>query len=291
MVHLWLGKFVAAREDFEQSLKIHTPARRASSKATAAEDPRVAALINISTALSYLGYADQARERDADALAEANNLGHAYQRAYGLGLHFCNWTVQPIGDTFRRAETVFAIATEHGFPMWQTLAMVVRGWCLASLGKPDEGITQLQKCVTLWRSFGAEVGMPLFLTFLADAYGKAARPDEGLTQIEEAARLIEVRNERVYEAEMHRIQGELFRSMKKVPAAEASFREAITVARRQSAKLFELRSAMSMARLWCDQGKRDETRELLAPIYGWFTEGFDTLDLKGAKLLLDELSC
>jgi predicted ATPase len=132
--------------------------------------------------------------------------------------------------------------------------------------------------------------MPLFLTFLADAYGKAARPDEGLTQIEEAARSIEVRNERVYEAEMHRVQGELFRSMQKVSAAEASFGKAITVARRQSAKLFELRSAMSMARLWCDQGKRDETRELLAPIYGWFTEGFDTRDLKEARTLLDALT-
>jgi predicted ATPase len=99
-----------------------------------------------------------------------------------------------------------------------------------------------------------------------------------------------VRNERVYEAEMHRFQGELFRSMQKVSAAEASFREAVTVARRQSAKLFELRATMSMARLWRDQGKREEARELLAPVYGWFTEGFDTLDLKEGKALLDELS-
>jgi class 3 adenylate cyclase/predicted ATPase len=290
MVHLWLGNFVAARKDFEKSLKIHTPARRAPSKAPAAEDPRVAALINMSTALSYLGYADQARERDADALAEANNLGHAYQRAYALGLHFCNWTVQPVKDTFRRAETVYAIATEHGFPMWQTLATVVRGWCLASLGKPDEGITQLQKCVSLWRSFGAEVGMPLFLTFLADACGKAGQPDEGLKHIAEAARSIEVRNERIYEAEMHRIKGELFRSMQRVSAAEASFREAIAVARRQSAKLFELRAANSLAHLWRYQGNRELARDLLAPVYGWFTEGFDTLDLKEAKALLDELS-
>ena len=282
MVHLWLGNFVAARKDFEKSLKIHTPARRAPSKAPAAEDPRVAALINMSTALSYLGYADQARERDADALAEAIPMPTTLPSLLLI--------VQPVKDTFRRAETVYAIATEHGFPMWQTLATVVRGWCLASLGKPDEGITQLQKCVSLWRSFGAEVGMSLFLTFLADACGKAGQPDEGLKHIAEAARSIEVRNERIYEAEMHRIKGELFRSMQRVSAAEASFREAIAVARRQSAKLFELRAANSLAHLWRYQGNRELARDLLAPVYGWFTEGFDTLDLKEAKALLDELS-
>jgi hypothetical protein len=289
-VRMWFGNFVDAREDYEQCLKLHTPAGRVLFATVTAEDPRLAALINTSCALSYLGYADQARARDVEALAEANQLSRAYDRVYALGHFFCNWTVQPIEDTLRRADTVLATAAEHGFPMWQVLATVVRGWCVASLGKPDEGTTQLQECVTLWRSFGAEVGMPLFLTFLADAYGKAGQPEEGLKQIAEAARSMEVRNERVCEAEMRRIQGELFRSMQKVSAAEASFREGIAVARRQSAKLFELRSAMSMARLWRDQGKLDEARKLLAPVYGWFTEGFDTLDLGEAKALLEQLA-
>ena len=288
-VHTWLGNFVAGREDFEQGLKIHVPANRAPS-VSPVMDPRVAALTNLSSALSYLGYADQARATDLEALVGANNFGHAFQRASTLVLFFCNWTLQPVEDTLRRAETVLGIATEHGFPMFEVLAKVVRGWCVASLGKPDEGIAQLQHCVTLWRSFGAEVGVPLFLTFLADAYGKAGRPEEGLKQIAEAARSIEVRNERVYESEMHRIQGELFRTMQEVSAAEASFRQGIAVARRQSAKLFELRAAMSMARLWRDQGKQEEVRELLTPVYGWFTEGFDTRDLKEAKALLDDLA-
>ena len=231
----------------------------------------------------------ESRFPDACA-AEANRLGRAFDRVYALGLFFCNWTVQPIEDTLRRAEAVSAIAVEHGFPMFQVLGTVVRGWCAASLGQPEEGITQLQQCVKLWRSFGAEVGVTLFLTFLADAYGKAGQPEEGLKQIAEAARSLELRNERVYEAEMHRIRGELFRSMQKASPAEASFRKGLAVARRQSAKLFELRTAMSMARLWRDQGKRDEARELLAPVYGWFTEGFDTRDLKEAKALLEELA-
>jgi predicted ATPase len=253
-------------------------------------DPRVSALTNLSSALSYLGYADQARARDLEALVGANNFGHAFQRASSLVLFFCNWTLQPVEDTLRRAETALALATEHGFPMFQVLATVVRGWCVASLGKPDEGITQLQQCVTMWRSFGAEVGVPLFLTFLADAYGKAGRPEEGLKQIAEAARSIEVRSERIYEAEMHRIQGELFRSLGKITAAEDSFRKGRAVARHQSAKLFELRAATSLARLWCEHGRLVEARELLAPVYGWFTEGFDTRDLKEAKALLDELA-
>ena len=128
------------------------------------------------------------------------------------------------------------------------------------------------------------------LTLLADAYGKAGQPEEGLKQLVEAEVSMQIRNERVYETELHRMRGELLMSVRDFAGAEASFREAIAVAQRQSAKLFELRSAMSMARLWRDQGKRDEARELLAPVYGWFTEGFDTLDLKEAKALLDELA-
>ena len=116
-----------------------------------------------------------------------------------------------------------------------------------------------------------------------------ARPEEGLKQLTEAARSMEIRNERVYETELHRIRGELLISVRDFAGAKDSFREAIAVAQRQSAKLFELRAAMSMARLWRDQGKRKEARDLLAPVYGWFTEGFDTRDLKEAKALLDEL--
>jgi tetratricopeptide (TPR) repeat protein len=194
-VHVWLGNFLDARDDFERYLTLHASANRFTS-VNSVMDPRVSVLTNLSSTLSYLGYSDQARERDLEALVEAKNFGHAFQRASALVLFFCNYTLQPIEDTLQRAETVLALATEHGFPMFQVLASVVRGWCVASLGKPDEGIKQLQECVMQWRSFGAEVGIPLFLTFLADAYGKAGRPEEGLKQIAEAARSIEVRRER-----------------------------------------------------------------------------------------------
>jgi class 3 adenylate cyclase/predicted ATPase len=290
LAHLWRGDFVVTRNDIEYCLKQDIQAHRAVFAALTAEDSYVSSTINLSCALSCLGYADKARATDAEALSEADKLGLAYTQVLALGLNFCNWPAQTPEVTLKRAERVIALATEHGFPMFQLLATIVRGWCVAVLGQPEEGITQLQQGVAIWRSSGAEVGIPFMFTLLADAYGKAGQPKEGLKQFDEALRSMEVRNEGIFETEMYRIRGELFISISDFAAAEQSFSEALSVARRQRAKLFELRAAMSMARLWRDQGKRDEARELLAPVYGWFTEGFDTLDLQEAKRLLEELA-
>ena len=289
LAHLWRGDFVVARNDFEQCLPQDIRAHRTFFATLTAEDTHVAVTTNLSCALSYLGYLDKAHALDAEALGEADQLGLAFTRAYALGLNFCNWTAQTIDGTLQRAERVIALSVEHGFPMFQLLAMMVRGWCLAALGRPEEGIAQLQQSLAMWRSSGAEVGVPFMLTLLADAYGKAGQPEEGLKQLSEASRSMEVRDERVYETEMHRIRGELLISIRDFAAAEHSFGEALAVARGQSAKLFELRAAASLARLWRDQGRPQQARELLAPVYEWFTEGFDTLDLKEAKALLDEL--
>jgi predicted ATPase len=177
-----------------------------------------------------------------------------------LGLFFCHWIGQDVDQLLQRADKTIELSIEHGFPMFQLLAMMVRGWCLAALGQPEVGIAQLQQGVALWRSSGAEVGVPFMLTLLADAYGKAGKPEEGLKQLVEAALSMQIRNERVYETELHRTRGELLISILDFAGAEDSFREAIEVAQRQCAKLFELRSAMSMARLWRDQGKREQAR-------------------------------
>ena len=289
MTHIWRGDFVAGCNDYKQCLEQDARAHREFFATLVAEDPYVAILTDLSCVLSYLGYLDQARARDAEALGEADQLGLPFTRTFALGLFFCNWTAQAVDQTLQRAEKVIALSAEHGFPMFQLLATIVRGWCLAVLGRPQEGIAQVQQGVSIWRSSGAEVGVPFMLTLLADAYGRAGQPEEGLKQLIEAERSMEIRNERVYETELHRIRGKLLISVRDFAGAEESFREAIAVAQRQCAKLFELRAAMSMARLWRDQGKRDAARDLLAPVYGWFTEGFDTLDLKEAKALLDEL--
>jgi predicted ATPase len=157
------------------------------------------------------------------------------------------------------------------------------------LGQREKGVTQLTRGLAAYRAQGL-LHVPMGLTLLADAYGKVQQPQDGLKQLVEAIGVTDRTEGRYYEAEMHRVRGELLLSIHDHGAAEASFREAISIAQHQSAKTWELRAAMSMARLWRDQGKRHEARDLLAPVYGWFTEGFDTLDLKEAKVLLDELA-
>jgi class 3 adenylate cyclase/tetratricopeptide (TPR) repeat protein len=290
ITHMWRGEFVAGCDVYKKCLALDPRAHRDFFGTIVAEDTYVAILTNLACGLSYLGYLDRGRERDAEALEEARALSHPFSQTYVLGLFFCHWTGQDVDQTLQRAEKTIALSTEGGFPMFQLPATMVRGWCLAALGQPEVGIAQLQQGVSLWRSSGAEVGVPFMLTLLADAYGKAGQPEDGLRQLAEAELSMRIRNERVYETELHRMRGELLMSVRDFAGAEASFREAIAVAQRQSAKLFELRSAMSMARLWHDQGKRQEARELLAPVYGWFTEGLETPCLKEARTLLDTLA-
>jgi predicted ATPase len=153
----------------------------------------------------------------------------------------------------------------------------------------EEGLELLTEALAGIRATGAVTSVPFFLTMLAGALGNAGRPTEGLKQLNEAEQQIEARNERWSESDVHRVRGELLIAVGDAVVAEKSFHQAIGVARRQSAKLFELRAAAGLARLWRDQDKRTEARDLLAPIYSWFTEGFDTPALKDAKALLDEL--
>jgi predicted ATPase len=166
----------------------------------------------------------------------------------------------------------------------------MHGWCLGTTGQAAEGIQRLLKGITVCRAAGAKLAMPFCFMTLAEVYGQAGQPQEGLKRIAEAAELAEITKERWAVAEIHRMQGTLLLSMHEDAAAEDSYRRALEVARQQQAKSWELRAAMSMARLWRDQGKVQQARELLAPVYGWFTEGFDTLDLKEAKALLEELA-
>jgi predicted ATPase len=157
------------------------------------------------------------------------------------------------------------------------------------LGQEEKGITQLMRGLAAHRAQGL-LHLPTCLTLLADAYRNVQQPQDGLRQLAEAVSVTDTTQSRYYEAEMHRVRGELFLSLHDHSAAEASFRKAINVARHQSAKTWELRAAMSLARLWRDQGKPQQARELLAPVYGWFTECFETRDLKEAKALLEKLA-
>jgi predicted ATPase len=168
----------------------------------------------------------------------------------------------------------------------------LRGWALAEQGQVEEGIVQIRQCLDTSRATGAKLGRSYFLALLAEAHGKVEQAEEGLSALTEALTLVDKSGERFYEAELYRLKGELVLQSgiwSRESEAETCFQKGIVIAHKRQAKSLELRTATSLARLWQSQGKRDEARELLAPVYNWFTEGFDTADLIEAKSLLDEL--
>jgi predicted ATPase len=285
------GKLLDARAYLENALSLWDPTFRRFSPSP--EDTYVQILIFLSRTLLYLGYVDQARLRRDEALAEARRLS-----PYNLVFALCfawygDWAsegAESAPTRLQSAEKVAAISAEQGFAMWSPVGNIMRGWSLGLVGQAAEGLPLMLKGIDDVSATGCNILIPLFLMVLAQVYGTAGQPQEGLKQLVKAAKLVETTREGWAEAEMHRIRGTLLLSIHDQAAAEDSFHKALAVAQRQNAKFWELRAAMSMARLWRDHGKRDEARDLLAPVYGWFTEGFDTLDLKEAKALLEELA-
>jgi class 3 adenylate cyclase/tetratricopeptide (TPR) repeat protein len=287
----YLGKFTDVRAYLENALSLWDPVYRGS--APTAEDPYVGAMIHLSRALICLGHLDQARLLRDEALAEAQRLS-PFMRAFVLRqAWYGDWAIEGTKSAqtvLVSANEVVAVSSEQGFRDPLAIGNIMHGWCLASLGQAAEGIPLLLEGLTTCRAAGRTLMIPFFLMALAEAYGMAAQPQEGLDQLAEAAKLVETTQERWAEAEIHRLRGTLLLSMNERAVAENSYRRALDVAQRQSAKLWELRAALDLARLWRDQGNRTEARDLLSPIYGWFTEGFDTRDLKKAKALLVDLA-
>jgi len=191
-----------------------------------------------------------------------------------------------------RAEAAISLAKEQGFPLWMAVGSMLCGWTLAQQGQAQEGIEQLHQGLRAYRATGAEITRPYYLVLLAEAHGAMGQPEAGLIAIAEALTLADTTGERLYESELYRLKGELLlqQSADNQAEAETCFHHALDIARSQEAKSWELRTATSLARLWSQQGKREEANQLLGDVYGWFTEGFDTPDLRDAKALLDELA-
>jgi len=270
--------------------------------------------------LWYLGYPAQALERSHEAIALAQELAHSYSLAYALYfatvLH-CLRRETPAAQA--QAEALIALARQQEFPTRGVRGTVLRGWALAARGQSTEGMAQICQGMDAQRSMGAWLQRPFDLALLAQAYGWIGQTAEALRLLDEALALTHQYGGHFYTAEVYRLTGELLlmqdaggdvsgspppeRSMRDGPKAEATgqsprpteaetcFRQALDIARQQQAKSLELRAAMSLSRLWQQQGQRAEAYQLLAPIYGWFTEGFDTADLQDAKALLDTLAC
>jgi predicted ATPase len=285
------GRFTDARVYYENAIGLWDSLYRPS--VVSPDDPHVASLIILSRTLLCLGYVDQARLRRDEALAEARRIS-PYNRIYAL----CDawpgdWAIEGAKEArtmLQSAEQALANSRDQSFPMFSGLGHIMRGWCLSAIGQAAEGLPLLLQGVAIRRAAGSNLLLAFYLTTLAEAYGMAAQLEEGLNWLAEAAKIMETTNDCWAEAEMHRMRGTLLLSLRERAAAEKSYRQALEVARRQSAKFWELRAAMSLARLWRDQDKPQQARELLAPVYGWFTEGFDTRDLKEAKALLEELA-
>ncbi len=307
----WLGEFTLAREHGEQGVTLYNPQQHRSHAFLYGQDPGVACLSYAALALWHLGYPDQALKRIYNALTLAQELSHSYSLAVALVIAAMLHQFRREGPAAQeRAEAAIALASEQGFPYLLARGTVLRGWALAEQGRGQGGIVQIRQGLAAWWATGAEVFRLYFLTLLAEAYGKVGQAEEGLTLLAEALAAVDNSGERFYEAELYRLKGELSLQSRQVKTsqdksavtnpqppipnpqaeAEACFRKAIEIARRQQAKSLELRAVMSLSRLWQQQGKKVEARQMLTEIYGWFTEGFDTADLKEARALLEELS-
>jgi tetratricopeptide (TPR) repeat protein len=281
----FLGDFVAARALIERCHGLADPALRSR------EVQSVYAMMHASLArtLAYLGYIDQARSRLNEALSEARQLRRADRLADVLIVASSVDFFTGSSEMQPHAEEALALSTEHGLPFFLAWATVWRGASLTALGQGQEGLSLITRGIAGIRATGAVSGMPAALMLLALAYARLGQPVDGLNCLAEAAQIIETTDERQREAELHRLRGDLLNATGDPAAAERSYHQAIAIAKLQSAKLFELRASTNLAHLWCKQDRRGEARDLLAPIYGWFTEGFDTRDLKEAKALLNEL--
>ena len=250
------------------------------------------------TALSYqawvlwtLGCPDRALHHCQEAVAFARELNHPFSLANALthGCLFHRLRREPQAVQ-KYAEEVLSLSAEAGFSLLQDWATLELGWARAEQGEVQKGIAQVRQGLTAWRSKGTETGVPCYLLGLAEAYGMAGQAEEGLALVEEALDVMERTEERISEAEVYRVKGDLLGLTGNRPEAEACFRQAIEVARRQEAKSWELRATLSLSRLLQKEGRSAEARPLLSEIYNWFTEGFDTPDLQEAAGLLKELS-
>jgi predicted ATPase len=289
----WLGAFPAARHYTEEGIARYTPSQRTALVFRMGQDPGVACRAILAQTLWLLGYPDQALTSIHDALALAHELSHPYSLAYAR----C-WAAMVAqfrrdgAAVYEQAEAAVALATARGITQWAANGTITCGWALAMQGQGEAGMAQIRQGIAAWRATGAALTVPYVYTVLADVAAHLGYSEDGLQALAEAHTLVEQHEERYWEAEIYRLRGVLLLRQPGTPQteAEAWLQRALDVARHQEAKSLELRAAMSLSQLWQQQGKRAEAYELLAPIYGWFTEGFDTADLQEAKTLLEELA-
>jgi predicted ATPase/class 3 adenylate cyclase len=294
LTSFWLGALPTARLHLEEGIARYTPDQRRAPAFRMGQDPGVACRIYAACTLWLLGYPEQARARVHEALALAHELSHPFSLAFARCFAaFVSQFRRDVPAVHAHAEATVALSTEQGFTQWAVQGTILRRWELAMQGQGEEEIAQVRQGIAAYRATGAAVFVPYFYTWLADVSAHLGHVEEGLQALAGAHTLVEQQEERWWEAEVARLRGVLLLRQKGTPQAEAEacFQQALDVARHQEAKALELRAATNLSRLWQQQGRWADAHELLAPIYGWFTEGFDTADLQEAKALLETLSC
>jgi predicted ATPase len=287
-----LGAIASAQTHFAQGIALYDPMQQRASAFLHGQDAAVVCLSRGASVLWLLGYPDQALAQCQQAVTLAQHIVHPYSLCFALcWAAFFHPFRREVRAAQEHAESAITLATEQGFPYWIAFGTILRGWTLAHQGQGKEGIEQITHALTAYHATGAEILRPYCLALLAEAHGIMAQPEAGLTVLVEALALIDTTGERWCEPELYRLKGALLlqQASDNQAEAESCFHHALDIARNQQAKSFELRTATSLARLWQSQGKREEARQVLAEVYNWFTEGFDTADLKDAKALLDEL--
>jgi predicted ATPase len=287
-----MGEFLPAREHLETALSLYDPKRhRPLIFRYLGVDAGVYCLSYAAWTLWHLGYPGQALERGNEALTSAQAL------SLPLSLVFAEFFVvvlrqyrREAGEAQEPTESLIALCAEHEFPDWFAMATGLRGLAMAKEGHKEEGIAQIQEGLAAYRATGAELYRPYFLCLLAEACMETGRFDDGLSALTEALIAADEHENRSFEAEMHRLKGELLlrQDNSNVLEAQSCFERAIEIARKQSAKSLELRATMSLARLLAKEGRRDEARAMLAEIYNWFTEALPRCALAQGGNLTDE---
>jgi predicted ATPase len=290
----FLGEFDECREHAEQAIAVYDARRHhAQTFRFGGHDPCVCGHSTLASSLCVLGYPDQA----AAHIGEAVDLSHRLQHPFSLVLALAEgtWVHLMRGEILlakERGEMGLEVAREHGISVYSGTAVFVDGWAAAGDGRLEEGTARIREGLATRRSAGIRNEDPHELGYYIDLLARTGQADEGMTVLANAVAACSDVGTTYWDAELHRLKGALLLSLSdgNESEAEACFKNAIEIARGQSAKSFELRAAMGLARLWQGEGKRSEARDLLAPVYDWFTEGFDTADLKDAKALLDDLA-
>jgi class 3 adenylate cyclase/predicted ATPase len=290
---LFTGDIAASRKHYDQAIALYDPAKHRSLATRFGHESRTATAGHRSLALWLLGYPEAALADANRVLQDARDIGNAATLMHALSnvsrTHAC------CGDCDTANAQIYeliALADRTGSLFWRRTAATRQGVLFAITGKATHAVEMITSAVAEHRLGGVKLSMPSTLSMLARAHAEMGQHEKAWHSIGEAITAVETRKERIWEAEVHRIAGDvtLMSPERDEAKAEAYFEHALAVARNQQAKSWELRAAMSMARLWRDQGKGQQAHDLLAPVYGWFTEGFNTLDLKEAKALLDELT-